>query len=57
MEVTGVENKKSTPESRKRKRDQAVAIGDLQNFISQQPFLVVYAVAGLFAAGFIEKMI
>lgn len=56
MEVTGIENKKSTPQTRVRDRARAERIGDLQNFLTQQPFLISYAAVALISAGFIEKM-
>jgi hypothetical protein len=57
MEVTGVHNPKSTPLTRMRDRNRAEALGNLTKILTAQPLLVSYVIAGLIAAGFIEKMI
>jgi hypothetical protein len=57
MEVTGVYNPKSTPLTRMRDRNRAEALGNLTKILTAQPLLVSYVIAGLIAAGFIEKMI
>lgn len=56
MQVTGVENKRSTPESRKRKRDNAVKFGDAELLLTSQPVLISGFVAGILLAGYLEKL-
>lgn len=56
MQVTGVENKRSTPKSRNRKRDNAVKFGDAELLLTSQPVLISGFVAGILLAGYLEKL-
>lgn len=47
----------STPKSRNRKRDNAVKIGKVQTFLSQQPVFIAAFVAVLLVAAFLEQHI
>jgi len=54
MEVTGVHNPKSTPETRAADRNVAEALGNIERILTSQPFLIAYAVAALIFAGWVE---
>lgn len=56
MEVIGVHNPRSTPQSRNRKRDNAQKIGATQNFLTQQPMWVAYLVATLLGSAALETV-
>ena len=57
MEVTGVHNPKSTPETRNRDRDRAKMLGDIWTIVTtNQPFLIILVVVAFIAAGVVENV-